>query len=179
VPLTTAANYALRHGTSPIASACWAYGPVSCSGSARVELDGRIGARTLRRAYAAGIIVADGAGVPDVHQQESGLWPDLTADEYLHRWITDGVAALDADARCEVPETAPVPDLVVSYERRLVCPEKAAFAADCVDALAAGLPMPTVGAKWCVQVQRRVAKHWRRGERAAAIDTPYDGGEEF
>lgn len=176
-----AADYAVVHAASPIADAARKVGAVRLADRMRPEIEHAVSTRDLRRAYGLGILSATTGLAPDVHQQESGLWADVEESEYLVRWIRAGVDATSWDTgRDAWAEGAPLvtpPATVDEYLLRLVCPDKAAFAAACVDALAAGEEMPTCDAKWCDQVRTRVQKHWRRGDRAAT--TSYDGGETF
>lgn len=175
-----AGAYSARHPQSPIAAAADQVGAVLLADRMRVEVEHVFGVRELRRAYGLGVLSADATvGVaPDQHQVLSGLWPELNEDEYLVRWVGLALQSHSAEGDGWATTVAPAPATVDAYVLRLVCPDKAEYAAACADALAEGRAMPTSSAKWGEQVRVRVCKHWRRGLAAVAGETA-SAGEVF
>jgi len=86
--MSRSATYWARHPDSPLARACSDVGAVRVSDTLRADIAHRVSTTDLRRAYALGVISATDGLLPDVHQHDSGLWPDLSPADYLAEWIT-------------------------------------------------------------------------------------------
>lgn len=86
------ACYWHSHPDSPIAEAAGGFaGALKITERIRPEIEHAISSRDLRVAYGLGIISTSQGCDPDVHQHATGLWPDVTEDEYTVRWIMTGV----------------------------------------------------------------------------------------
>lgn len=181
-PVRGAADYYHAHRDSPIALACGQVGAVTVSEAIKPEIEHAVGPRDLRCAYGLGIISRLGTCPADVHQHESGLWPDVTPDEYLVRWISTGVKwhrqgplALDPpreswddlEAAYNAPAVAVEPAAVVvrpvrprleAYLQRLVHPPKVDYAYEVLEALESGVAVPELGERWADDVVRKVRR---------------------
>lgn len=84
--------YSARHADSPIALGWDIAGPVHVPDHLRPDIEYMVGRRELRQAYGLQIISASGGLEPDVHQVETGLWPNISHPaDYLARWIVTGI----------------------------------------------------------------------------------------
>jgi hypothetical protein len=91
--------YSARHPESPIALAWDTSGPVHVADHLRADIANAVGRRDLQRAYGLAIISASAGLEPDVHQHETGLWPDIAHPaDYLTTWIRTGLQWADGTA---------------------------------------------------------------------------------
>lgn len=178
-----AADYYHAHRDSPIALACGQVGAVTVSEAIKPEIEHAVGPRDLRCAYGLGIISRLGTCPADVHQHESGLWPDVTPDEYLVRWISTGVkwhrqgplaldppreswddleAAYNAPAvvvgQVDSVSIRPVRPRLDAYLQRLVHPPKVDYAYEVLAAFESGRPVPELDERWADDVVRKVRR---------------------
>lgn len=201
--MSTAVDYAGRHSDSPIALACSTVGPVRVVDNLRADIAHGVSTRDLRRAYALGVCSASSGFAPDVHQHDSGLWPDLSPADYLARWIrtalqwadksmlarmADNCGSLDEQDRYEAARSARLdqwaaelvtvaPAWYVDWLARLIHPPKWGYLVEIGAAQWLGEPKPyRIETDWAEKVRRQ----WtRRAQGIAQVARVVKALEEF